>query len=83
MKNKLALLPAVVASVLCAALVGCADKVPKVADPHNIIVDGKPMTQKDFLNTYCNELKDHPTCVAVAKAMVQDASKGKSAPPRF
>lgn len=70
---------------LAAALVlaGCSDGVPKVADPHNIVVDGKKMTAQEFLKTYCEGKKDSETCLIVAKAMNEDSTKSKNGPPRF
>lgn len=64
-------------------LAGCSDGVPKVVDPHNIVVDGKPMTQQQFLDTYCKGKKDSETCLIVAKAMTEDSTKSKNGPPRF
>ena len=55
--------------------------VPDVADPHNIVMDGKKMIQKDFLEKYCIEKPTHPTCLKVKHAMSQDATKGEV--PRF
>ncbi|MGY4831814.1 hypothetical protein ACVNIS_24790 (plasmid) [Sphaerotilaceae bacterium SBD11-9] len=60
-----------------ATLAACSgDTVPAVADPHNIVVDGKPMTAAAFLSKYCSQAQAHPTCAAVGKAMRSDASKG-------
>lgn len=64
-------------------LTGCGDDVPKVADPHNIVVNGQPMKQQAFLEKYCAGKKDHETCVAVARAMVADSTKSKTGPVRF
>lgn len=64
-------------------LAGCSDPVPAVADPHNIVVEGKAMTQQEFLNTYCQGNKDNPTCLTVTKAMAEDSTKSKNGPARF
>lgn len=58
---------------LCSGMVGCGPRIPKVDDPHRIVVDGKPMTAKAFLDKYCQDQVTHPTCVAVSRAMVADA----------
>ena len=71
------------ACVFAVFLVGCSDSVPSVADPHNITVNGEPMTQQAFLETFCAGKKDHETCLKVNRAMIQDSVKGKEAPPRF
>ena len=72
-------------AAVAAALVmtGCSDGVPKVADPHNIVVDGKPMTQRQFLDAYCAGKKNSETCLVVAKAMIGDGTRSKSGPARF
>jgi hypothetical protein len=61
---------------LVASMAGCDDGVPAVADPHHIVVDGKPMTQAEFLNAYCSNAPTNPTCIAVSKALRADATKG-------
>jgi hypothetical protein len=58
-------------------LIGCGDGVPKVADPHNIVVDGKPMLQTEFMNKYCAGKPANETCLIVSKAALQDSTKGK------
>lgn len=57
-------------------LAACKDEVPKVDDPHNIVVDGKPITQLAFVNKYCMETATNETCVKVRRAMLQDSTKG-------
>jgi hypothetical protein len=76
---------------LCAArvltltlvLTGCADSVPSVEDPHNIVIDGLQMTQQAFLLQYCSGKKDNETCLRVSQAMAQDSFKSKDGPARF
>lgn len=58
-------------------LAGCG--IPRVDDPHRIVVDGQPMTQVAFLQRYCQGEDLHPTCSKVAQAMLQDATRGKMA----
>jgi hypothetical protein len=67
--------------VLLLAACGEKDTVPKVEDPHNIVVDGAAMKQNEFLKKYCEGKTQHETCVKVQRAMVQDSTKG--AVPRF
>ena len=55
-------------------LVGCGDNgVPPVADPHAIVVDGKPMKQAEFLSKYCVGKEGNATCAAVSKAASEDS----------
>jgi len=56
------------------SLVGCGDDgVPPVADPHAIVVDGKPMKQSAFLSKYCVGKERNATCAAVSKAASEDS----------
>jgi len=70
-------------ALVVAVLTGCGDTVPTVADPHNIVVNGKAMTQQGFLTTYCAGKTGNETCDKVAQAMAADSSKSKSGPSRF
>lgn len=70
-----------VALVPVVLLFGCGDDVPKVSDPHNVIVDGQKMTQADFLQKYCVGKAGNETCDKVKNAMSKDATKGTI--PRF
>jgi hypothetical protein len=55
------------------ALVACGDDgVPNVADPHAIVVDGKPMNQSDFIKNYCRDKISNKTCMAVRDAKSKD-----------
>lgn len=58
-------------------LAGCGDGVPKVEDPHKIVIEGSPLTQKEFMNKYCSGKPANETCLKVSKAMSQDVTKGK------
>ncbi len=61
----LALLPIVL-------LTACSDDVPKIDDPHNVVVDGQKMTQADFLQKYCISRAGNETCDKVKNAMDKD-----------
>lgn len=76
MKNYLFLV--VSALVLLSA---CGDSVPKVEDPHHIVIDGAVMKPMVFLKKYCEEKTAHGTCIKVQRAMIQDSTKGEA--PRF
>lgn len=58
-------------------LAACGDSVPKVEDPHNIVVDGQPMTQAAFIEKYCAGKSDNATCMTVLAAKRQDSTRGK------
>jgi hypothetical protein len=64
-------------------LVACGDSVPKVMDPENIVVDGKSMTQREFVDQYCREQTDNESCVLVRRAMVAGSTKSKNGTIRF
>jgi hypothetical protein len=65
-------------SLLSALLLsGCGKPIPEVKDPHRIVVDGKPMTARAFLERYCLGEVQHPTCVAVSRASVMDSTHAK------
>lgn len=66
--------------ILSILLVGCADDVPQVKDPHNVVVKGEKMTQQAFLESYCVKAMKNDTCEKVNQAMRSDFSKG--APPK-
>lgn len=61
---------------IAAALAGCSDGVPAVTDYSKLVVNGKPMTHAEFLNTYCTNAPTNETCVRVGKAMREKATKG-------
>lgn len=59
-------------------LAACGDDgVPKVEDPHNIVVDGQSMTQAAFIEKYCAGKADNATCMTVLAAKRQDSTRGK------
>lgn len=64
-------------------LTACSDGVPKVEDPHNVIVDGQKMKQADFLQKYCIGKELNETCANVKNAMAMDSTKSPSGIPRF
>ena len=64
-------------------LTGCGDGVPRVVDPHNIVISGKAMTQRQFLDVYCAGKKESETCMVVGKAMIEDSTKSRRGPARF
>ena len=66
------------AAAATAAVVLCACEGPApIVDPHKPVVDGKAVTQAEYLNKYCNNRPADPSCIAVSKAMREDATKGK------
>ncbi len=65
----IALLPALL-------LVACSDGVPRVEDPHNIVVDGQKITQATFLRTYCAGKSSNETCMRVLQAKQWDSTRG-------
>ena len=58
------------------------DDVPKVRDPSNIVVHGKPMKQQEFLKKFCSGKMFNETCVAVSRQMSMDATRSKTGAPR-
>ena len=65
-------------------LAGCGgDDVPKLADPHKPVVEGKAMTTSEFLEKYCQGEKavTNDTCTQVKSARAKDMTKGEA--PRF
>lgn len=62
-------------------LTACNDGVPKVDDPHHVVVEGQKMTQAEFLQKYCINKVGNETCAKVQNAMSLDATKGEA--PRF
>lgn len=71
---KMRLWIAVIPALLLAA---CGDDgVPKVEDPHNIVVDGQKMTQTDFIKKYCLGKSNNETCMKVLQASEHDSTRG-------
>lgn len=60
----------VAATVVVVSLQACSknevDGVPNVADVKDIVVEGQPMTPREFLNKYCVQHQMNETCAAVA-----------------
>lgn len=65
------------------ALTACDGGVPHVTDPENIIVDGRPMAQGEFVNKYCGGKVDNESCVLVRRAISKSSTKSKSGVPTF
>jgi hypothetical protein len=70
----------IIAGVILAA---CGDSVPTITDPDNIVVDGKSMTQREFVDQYCRKKTDNENCVLVRRAMVTGSTKSKNGTLRF
>ena len=51
-------------------VLACERDVPQVDDPNKIVVNGEEMSQTDFLNKYCIEKENDPTCSKVMDAAV-------------
>lgn len=71
-------------TLLTIFLAACSsDDVPKVEDPHNVIVDGQKMMQADFLQKYCVGKELNETCAKVKNAMAMDSTRSSSGIKRF
>jgi PBP1b-binding outer membrane lipoprotein LpoB len=70
-------------TLLTIFLAACSDDVPKVEDPHNVIVDGQKMMQADFLQKYCVGTELNETCARVKNAMAMDSTRSSSGIKRF
>jgi hypothetical protein len=70
---------AVLAFVALGLIAGCDDKdpVPVINDVENIVVDGGHLTPRQFLDRFCVQRTDHPTCAAVALQSQKDSLKRK------
>lgn len=60
---------------LAVLLAACGEAIPEVKDPHRIVVDGQPMSASAFLKRYCQGQVMHPSCVAVSRVLVADATR--------
>lgn len=70
-KARLALL------AVAAILAACGDKVPDIQDPKNPVVNGKAMTQREFLDTYClGDNKTAPSCTRIMVDRRQSVTDG-------
>jgi hypothetical protein len=56
-------------------LSACSDGIPNVEDPHNPVVDGKPIKGTEFLEKYCRGDNWNGTCDRVQAAVSMDSSK--------
>jgi len=57
------------------------DEVPRVDNPHDVVVDGQNITQANFLQKYCINKEENENCIKVQNAMALDTIEGNS--PRF
>ncbi len=64
-------------------LTACSDGIPKVEDPHNVVVGGQKMTQAAFLQKYCIGKEYNETCAKIKNAMATDTTKAPGGIPRF
>lgn len=70
--------------VLGLCLFACKDNsVPHVEDPKNVVVDGKPMEQRAFIEKYCIGKPDNETCIRVQNARSAADGKSRTGVPRF
>lgn len=67
----------------CIAERAKSGSIPQVRDPSNIVVDGKPMKQQEFLKKFCMGKTFDETCVTVRRQMSMDATRSKTGVPRF
>ena len=58
-------------------LTACGDNVPNIEDPHRIVVDGKKLTQAEFLVQYCAGKANNETCLKVLHAKRIDSVGGE------
>jgi len=79
-KMKLHLFVIAITALMLSAC-GDGDGVPKVEDPHQIVIDGKKITQATFLKTYCSTNKvsssNNETCLKVLQAARYDSTRGE------
>lgn len=54
------------------AVLACEREVPQVDDANNIVVNGEEMSQEAFINKYCIEKIDDPTCSKVVDAATKN-----------
>ena len=62
------------------AVLACEREVPHVDDPTNIVVNDERMSQDAFINKYCTEKIDDPTCSKVVDAATKnliDRARGR------
>jgi hypothetical protein len=74
----------VLVTVLGVMLSACEfDSVPHVQDPNNVVVNGKPMTQRAFIEKYCIGKPMNETCIKIQNARSAADGKSKTGVPRF
>jgi hypothetical protein len=74
----------VLAAMFGISLAACKDdSVPYVEDPKNVVVDGKPMEQRAFIEKYCIGKPNNETCLKVQHAWSASGAKSKTGVPRF
>lgn len=61
--------------ILVALLNACGDGIPPVDDVNNIIVNGKTITKKDYLDTYCRGKETNQYCARVLVAYKSETFK--------
>jgi hypothetical protein len=72
------------ATLFAIVLSACTDSsVPRVKDPNNVVVNGEPMTQRDFIEKYCIGKPNNETCLKVQHAASIASLRSKNGVPRF
>lgn len=61
-------------------LAACSKGVPTVSNIDNIVVDGKTLTKKEFIDTYCAGQTGNTTCISVGNALSQEEAKNTTTP---
>lgn len=69
-------IPISVMASIVVTLYGCSNSVPEVPDPDNIVVNGKKMTQAEFLEMYCLGQSRNETCIKVLIAKRKNHTRG-------
>ena len=62
------------------AVLACEREVPTVDDPHNIVINAEKMSPAAFLEEYCIDKENHPTCSEVLDAATRnmlDRARGR------
>ena len=54
--------------------------LPTVSNVDNIVVDGKTLTKKEFIDTYCAGQTGNTTCISVGNALSQEGTKSTTPP---
>lgn len=61
-------------------LAACSKGVPTVSNIDNIVVDGKTLTKKEFIDTYCAGQTGNTTCISVGNALSQEPAQSSPTP---